>query len=86
MSIHSGGLYVNQRRVTDPARVLVRGEHVLDNGVTLLRVGQFRQESVSSAKSRSFSPKVSHFGPESVSFAQSRSVPPRLVPRHLNGI
>lgn len=38
--ITAGGLYINQRRVSSPAHVLVPGLHVLPNNMTLARVGK----------------------------------------------
>ncbi|KAJ8037565.1 Tyrosine--tRNA ligase, mitochondrial [Holothuria leucospilota] len=38
--ISEGGLYVNQVRVANPQAVLKKGEHILKNGITLIRVGK----------------------------------------------
>ena len=37
--ISAGGVYINHRRVTEPNYVLIPGEHILPNGITLIRVG-----------------------------------------------
>ncbi|PIK45457.1 putative tyrosine--tRNA ligase, mitochondrial [Apostichopus japonicus] len=38
--IREGGLYINQVRESNPEAVLQRGEHILENGLTLVRVGK----------------------------------------------
>ncbi|CAG0881910.1 unnamed protein product [Darwinula stevensoni] len=38
--ITSGGFYVNQRKVTNPNIVLIEGEHILPNRMTVARVGK----------------------------------------------
>ncbi|XP_053318679.1 tyrosine--tRNA ligase, mitochondrial [Spea bombifrons] len=38
--ISSGGLSINHRRVTNPDEVLVVGQHILKNGLSLLKVGK----------------------------------------------
>ena len=38
--IEGGGLYINHRRVTNPDFVLIQGEHVLPNQLTVLRIGK----------------------------------------------
>ncbi|XP_078727505.1 tyrosine--tRNA ligase, mitochondrial [Lampetra fluviatilis] len=38
--IESGGVRVNHERVTNPDQVLVLGQHVLRNGLSLLRIGK----------------------------------------------
>lgn len=38
--VREGGLYVNQKKVQNPDQVLIKGEHVLPNGITLFRVGK----------------------------------------------
>ncbi|KAL5017815.1 hypothetical protein ScPMuIL_003537 [Solemya velum] len=38
--IKAGGLYINHRRVTEPDFILVHGEHILPNNVSLIRVGK----------------------------------------------
>eukprot|EP00079_Xenopus_tropicalis_P013581 XP_002942334.2 PREDICTED: tyrosine--tRNA ligase, mitochondrial isoform X1 [Xenopus tropicalis] len=38
--ISSGGLSINHRKVTNPDEVLVPGQHILQNGLSLLRVGK----------------------------------------------
>ena len=40
--IKAGGLFINHQRVTEPEYVLIRGEHVLHNNITFVRVGEFR--------------------------------------------
>ncbi|XP_077979505.1 tyrosine--tRNA ligase, mitochondrial-like [Glandiceps talaboti] len=38
--IEDGGFYINYRKVTNPKQVLLQGEHILKNDLTLLRVGK----------------------------------------------
>jgi len=38
--IIAGGFYINQTRVVNPEEVLVHGVHILDNNLTLVRVGK----------------------------------------------
>ena len=38
--IGAGGFYINQERVLNPEEVLVHGIHILDNGLTVVRVGK----------------------------------------------
>uniref|UniRef100_A0A336MFZ3 Tyrosine--tRNA ligase n=2 Tax=Culicoides sonorensis TaxID=179676 RepID=A0A336MFZ3_CULSO len=38
--ISAGGFYINQRKVTNLSEVIVPGVHILQNGVSLLRVGK----------------------------------------------
>jgi tyrosyl-tRNA synthetase len=38
--IKAGGVYVNFHRNTNADAVFVPGEHILPNGITLLRVGK----------------------------------------------
>ena len=38
--IKAGGVYINHRRVTEADYVLIPGEHILPNNVTLVRVGK----------------------------------------------
>ena len=38
--IKSGGVYVNHRQVQQPDFVLLPGEHILSNNITLIRVGE----------------------------------------------
>lgn len=37
--IRAGGVYVNNRRVAEPQSVLIPGEHILPNNITLVRIG-----------------------------------------------
>lgn len=38
--ITDGGVSINGNRVTNPETVLILGQHILKNGVSLLRVGK----------------------------------------------
>ena len=38
--IKAGGVYINHRRVQQPDFVLIPGEHILSNNITLIRVGE----------------------------------------------
>ena len=38
--ICEGGVYINHRRVQEPEFLLVMGEHILPNKITLLRLGK----------------------------------------------
>ncbi|XP_038064265.1 tyrosine--tRNA ligase, mitochondrial-like isoform X2 [Patiria miniata] len=38
--LSAGGVYINNQRVTDASRVLIKDEHILANGLTLIRVGK----------------------------------------------
>ncbi|XP_022093643.1 tyrosine--tRNA ligase, mitochondrial-like [Acanthaster planci] len=38
--LQSGGVYINNQRITDASLVLTKGDHVLNNGLTLIRVGK----------------------------------------------
>lgn len=38
--IKAGGVYFNYQRVTQPDFVLIPGEHILPNNVTLIRIGE----------------------------------------------
>lgn len=38
--ITSGGVSINHIKVTDPDAVLVLGQHILNNGLSLLRIGK----------------------------------------------
>ncbi|XP_013094924.2 tyrosine--tRNA ligase, mitochondrial-like isoform X1 [Biomphalaria glabrata] len=38
--IKSGGVYINQQRITEPNHVLRDGQHILPNHITLVRVGK----------------------------------------------
>ena len=38
--IKAGGVYINHRRMTQADHVLIPGEHILPNNVTLVRVGK----------------------------------------------
>ena len=38
--IHAGGFYINQERILNPEEVIVHGVHILDNNITLVRVGK----------------------------------------------
>ena len=38
--ISEGGVYINHRRVQEPEFLLVMGEHILPNMITLLRLGK----------------------------------------------
>ena len=38
--IRTGGIHINQQRVTDPKYVLVPGEHILRNNMTLIKKGE----------------------------------------------
>ncbi|KAK3089807.1 hypothetical protein FSP39_006690 [Pinctada imbricata] len=38
---NQGGVYINQQRVTDPDYVLLQGQHILPNNLTLIRIGQY---------------------------------------------
>ncbi|KAJ1165715.1 hypothetical protein NDU88_006132 [Pleurodeles waltl] len=38
--ITNGGVNINHRRVTNPEEVLVAGQHILKNGLSLLRIGK----------------------------------------------
>ncbi|CAH1794720.1 unnamed protein product, partial [Owenia fusiformis] len=38
--IKAGGVYVNNRRVTEPHLVLIPGEHILPNNITIIRIGK----------------------------------------------
>ncbi|XP_033117961.1 tyrosine--tRNA ligase, mitochondrial-like isoform X2 [Anneissia japonica] len=39
-TIREGGLYINNNRVTNPNQVLLKGEHILKNNLTFIRVGK----------------------------------------------
>ena len=39
--IHAGGVYLNQQRVSDPELRVGDAGHILPNGITLVRVGQY---------------------------------------------
>ncbi|XP_055346650.1 tyrosine--tRNA ligase, mitochondrial-like [Paramacrobiotus metropolitanus] len=38
--IDAGGLYINYRRAQNPQQILIPGEHILPNNITLIRVGK----------------------------------------------
>ncbi|XP_076220595.1 tyrosine--tRNA ligase, mitochondrial isoform X2 [Nomia melanderi] len=38
--IQAGGLYINYQRITNTEEVIVRGIHIMENNVTLMRVGK----------------------------------------------
>ena len=38
--IAAGGFYINHSRVSNPDMVIVHGTHILDNNLTLARVGK----------------------------------------------
>lgn len=38
--ISAGGFYVNQKRAQNVAELVTKGVHILQNGLTLLRVGK----------------------------------------------
>lgn len=38
--VSEGAVWINHNRVHNPEQVLVRGQHILTNGLTLLRVGK----------------------------------------------
>ena len=38
--ITAGGLYINQARVTNTEEALVPGIHIMENDITLVRVGK----------------------------------------------
>ena len=42
--VREGGFYVNQKRVQNPDQALIKGQHVLSNGITLFRVGKCATE------------------------------------------
>ncbi len=42
--IKQGGVYVNQRRVTQPQFVLIPGEHILPHNITVIRVGKYSSQ------------------------------------------
>ena len=37
--IKAGGVHINGLKVTEPQFVLIPGEHILPNGLTLIRIG-----------------------------------------------
>ena len=39
--IKAGGVYINHARVASPDTVLIPGQHILPNHITLIRVGMF---------------------------------------------
>lgn len=38
--ISAGGFYINQKRAQNVAELITNGIHILENGLTLLRVGK----------------------------------------------
>lgn len=39
--IRAGGVYINNRRIADSNSVMLPGEHILPNNLTLIRIGHF---------------------------------------------
>lgn len=39
--IQAGGVYLNHRQLKEPNYVLLTGQHILPNDITLIRVGKY---------------------------------------------